>query len=151
VTDEEERYTFSSLMTSLIGSETKLRELYETTTEATDDAKLKAILVEFGKNCSKRLEMMQRARRESVVEMMLQPITGLKLGELASKIDKTFENKSVGGLERLIALEETLSELYARASPGTMEISADTGQLLISLSHESMERKHELERYLHPA
>jgi hypothetical protein len=151
VTDDEERYTFSSLMTSLIGSETKLRELYETTTEATDDAKLKATLVEFGKNCSKRLEMMQRARRESVVEMMLQPITGLKLGELTSKIDKTFENTSLGGLERLIALEETVSELYARASPGTMEISADTGQLLIALSRESIERKHELERYLHPA
>jgi hypothetical protein len=150
VTDEEERYTFSSLMTSLIGSETKLRELYETTREATDDAKLKVTLVEFGKNCSKRLEMMQRARRESVVEMLLQPITGLKLGELTSKIDKTFENTSGGGVERLIALEETVSELYARASPGTMGISADTGQLLMTLSRESMERKHELERYLHP-
>jgi hypothetical protein len=151
VTDEEERYTFTILMTSLIGSETKLRELYETTIGATDDAKLKAVLVEFSKNCLKRLEMMQRARRESVVEMMLQPITGLKLAELAAKIDKTFENTSVGGLERLIALEETVSELYARASPGTMQISADTGQLLMTLSRESMERKDELERYLHTA
>jgi hypothetical protein len=148
VTDEEERYTFSSLMTSLIGSETRLRGLYEATIEATDDAKLKVILAEFSKGCSKRLEMMQKARRESVVEMMLHPITGLKLRELASEIDKTSENTRIGGVGRLITLEEAVSELYARASPGIMEISADTGQLLQALSRDSMERKHRLERCL---
>ena len=151
MTHEEERYTFSSLMTLLISSETKLKELYETVTEATGDTKLKSILSEFGKNGSKRLEMMQKARRESVVEMMLQPITGLKLAELGSKIQGAIEDTSVSELQKLIILEDTVSELYARASPGTMQISADTGQLLMVLSRESMERKHELERYVGPS
>jgi len=137
-------------MTLLIGSETKLRELYETAAEATGDANLKSLLFKFGKNASKRLEMMQKARRESVVEMMLQPITGLKLAELGSKIEGTIEDARVGELQKLIILEDTVSDLYAKASPGTMQISADTGQLLMILSRESIERKHELERYVRP-
>ena len=44
-------------------------------------------------------------------------------------------------------LELAVSELCARTSPRIMQTSPDTGELLLDLSRESVERRHELERY----
>lgn len=145
---DEERYTFSSLMTLLIETEGKLGELYETMVKTTDEPKLKSLLSDYHKNSLKRMEMMRRARVESVVEITLQSITSLKLTEPMAKIHAAIEGESLSGLEKAITLERAVSELYGMVSPKIMQTSADTGELLVALSRESMERLHELEHYV---
>lgn len=145
--DDEERYTFSSLMTSLIESENRLKQLYEATAQATERPELKSLLTDFAKSSVKRIEMMRRARVESVVEIALEPITGLRLSELLATIDGTIQNERASVIQKLMTLERTISDLYARASPKVVRISADAGELLSMLSRESTGRLRYLDRY----
>jgi hypothetical protein len=145
--DDEERYTFSSLMTSLIESENRLKQLYEATAHATEQPELKSLLTDFAKSSEKRLEMMRRARVESVVEIALEPITGLRLSELLATIDGTIQNERASIIQRLMTLERTISDLYARTSPKVVRISADAAELLSMLSRESTGRLRYLDRY----
>lgn len=147
---DEERYTFGSLMSQLSEAESKLKQLYETLAKETGDPKLKSLLSDHDRNCSKRMEMMRRTRVESVVEFMLEPITGLKLAEPIAAIKTAIENQALSGLEKAVTVERVISELYATASPKIMSTSADTGELLARLSRESMERVHDLEQYVKP-
>ena len=147
---DEERYTFSSLMSLLSEAESKLKQLYETLTKETSEPKLKSLLSDYDTNSSRRMEMMRRTRVESVVEFMLEPITGLKLSEPIAAIKTTIENQAASGLEKVVAVERIISGLYATASPKIMATSADAGELLARLSRESMERVHELEPYIKP-
>ncbi|MGA2240140.1 MAG: hypothetical protein ABSG74_13115, partial [Candidatus Bathyarchaeia archaeon] len=131
-------------------AESKLKQLYETLTKETSEPKLKSLLSDYDTNSSRRMEMMRRTRVESVVEFMLEPITGLKLSEPIAAIKTTIENQAASGLEKAATVERIISELYATASPKIMATSADAGELLARLSRESMERVHELEPYIKP-
>ena len=148
---DEERYNFSSLMSLLSEAEGKLKQLYETLTKETSEPKLKSLLSDYDRSSSKRLEMMRRTRVESVVEFMLEPITGLKLAEPISAIKTTIEKQSLSGLEKAVTVERIISELYAAASPKIMPTSSDAGELLARLSRESIERVHELEEHIRPS
>jgi hypothetical protein len=148
---DEERYNFSSLMSLLSEAEGKLKQLYETLTKETSEPKLKSLLSDHDRSSSKRLEMMRRTRVESVVEFMLEPITGLKLAEPISAIKTTIEKQSLSGLEKAVTVERIISELYAAASPKIMPTSSDAGELLARLSRESIERVHELEEHVKPS
>jgi hypothetical protein len=145
---DEERYTFSSLMSLLSEAESKLNQLYESLAKETHEPKLKSLLSDYDRNNSRRMEMMRRTRVESVVEFMLEPMTGLKLSKLIAAIKTATENQSLSGLEKALAVERIISELYGRASAKIMPTSADAGELLARLSRESLERVHELEQYV---
>jgi hypothetical protein len=144
---DPDRYTFSFLMSLLIENESKLKELYERTGKEVSQERLKSLLADSSKNSAKSMNLMQRARVERVVEMTLEPITGLKLADLITTINRTIEDGNLSNLEKAMRLELAVSELYARASPRIMQTSSDTGELLLELSRESVERRHELERY----
>jgi hypothetical protein len=144
---DEERYTFSSLMTSLIEVEGKLGQLYEAIKKETDDPNLKALLTGYERNSLRGIESMRRARIESVVEIMLEPITNLKLAEPIARINASIAGRTASNLEKAIAVGKLVCELYAMASPKVMNTSADAGELLLTLSRESIERVHELEQY----
>jgi hypothetical protein len=145
---DEETYTFGSLMSQLSEAEGKLKLLYETLAKEIDEPRLKSLLSDYKRNSSRRMEMMRRTRVESVVEFMLEPITGLKLSEPIAAMKTAIKNQSLSSLEKAVTVERIVSDLYGRASPKIMPISADAGELLARLSHESMERVHELEQYV---
>ena len=145
---DEERYTFSSLMGLLNEAESKLKQLYETLAKETDEPKLKSLLTDYVRNSSRRMEMMRRTRVESIVEFMLEPITGVKLSEPIAAIKAAIEKQSLSSLEKAVTVEGIISELYGRASPKIMPTSSDAGELLARLSRESIERVHELEHYI---
>lgn len=147
----EERYTFGSLMSLLTESERKLKEVYEAAAKTSNDPQLKALLSDFGRNSSKRIERIRTARIETVVEMTLESITGLRLTEPLTRINATIENGQMSNLEKLLTLERAISELYSRTSPKVKQISAETGELLTALCDESTARVLELEHYLKPA
>jgi hypothetical protein len=143
---DEERYTFSSLMSLLGEAEGKLKLLYETLAKEADEPKLRSLLSDYDRNSSRRMEMMRRARVESIVEFMLEPITGLKLSEPIAAIKTAVEDQSLSRFEKAVTVERIISDLYGRASAKIMPTSADAGELLARLSRESMERVHELEQ-----
>ncbi|GEM_PF-7060245 len=144
---DEERYTFSSLMTSLIEIEGKLKQLYEAIEKETSNPKLKTTIADYGRNSLRGIESMRRARNESVVEFMLEPITDLRLAEPIARINASIDSKTTGNLEKAIVVGKLVSEVYAMASPKAMNTSGDAGDLLLTLSRESADRVHELEQY----
>lgn len=141
------RYTFSSLMSLLIQTEGKLREFYERIGKETSEEKLKAFFTQLTKYSLRRINVMQKARVERVMELTLEPITDLNLTDLIATFKHALQDENMRPLERASRLEKTISELYARASPRIMQASPDTGELLLELSRESLERQHELEQY----
>ena len=143
-----ERYTFSSLMSLLIESERKLKGLYEETLRETDEEKLKLFISETCKQNSKRVELMQKARIERVVEMTLEPITDLELTDLITRITNIVESRNVSNVQKTMRMEKTISELYVKVAPKIMGISSDTGDLILALSHESNDRQKILEQYV---
>ena len=144
----DERYTFSSLMSLFIEIEDKLRQVYEAMVNEIDEPRLKSLVSDYDRICMKRMDRMRKVRTESVVEFMLEPITDLRLGEPVARITAAVQNTSLGKLEKAIALERAIYELYAVASPRIMRTSADAGELLATLSRESAERLLELEQYV---
>jgi hypothetical protein len=143
---DEERYTFSSLMTMLSEAESELKRLHEIAEREISEPHLRSLMSEYTRKDSIRMEMMRRTRVESVVEIMLEPITSLKLTEPIAAIKTAIENQSLGTLEKVVTVEKAISEIYSNASPKIMPASADAGELLARLSRESAERVHELER-----
>jgi hypothetical protein len=133
-------------MSLLSEAESKLKQLYETLAKEADEPKLRSLLSDYDRDSSRRMEMMRRARVESVVEFMLEPITGLMLSEPIAAIKTAIENQSLSSLEKAVTVERIISDLYRRASAKIMPTSADAGELLARLSRESMERVHELEQ-----
>ena len=127
---DEERYNFSSLMRLFSEAEGKLKQLYETLTKETIEPKLKSLLSDCDRNSSKRMEMMRRTRVESVVEFMLEPITGLKLAEPISAIKTTIEKQSLSGIEKAVTVERIIAEIYAAASPKIMSNPASARSLM---------------------
>ena len=138
---EEERYTFSSIMTLLIESEDNLRRLYEAAAKDTNRDELRLLLSNYGKSSSRRIEMMRRARNETVMEITLEPITDLKLIEPLARIKDTIQDKQLSNLEKAITIETIVAETYAKVSPKVMQMSTETSELLMALSRESNERR----------
>ena len=142
------RYTFSSLMSLLIQTEGKMKEFYERTDKEISQEETRAHFKQCARNSSRRIDLMQKARVERVMEMTLEPITDLNLTDLITRFTDILQDRNIRPLEKAVSLEKTISELYARTYPRIMQTSPDTGELLIELSHESLERQKELERYV---
>jgi len=138
---DDERYTFSSLMTLLIECERKLQQHYQKASTTMHNLELTSLLAEYAKEISQSIELMQKARVETVVEMALEPITDLKLAETVRSIDGEIE---VGYVQELVIIERTVSQLYLQASPKVANMSAEASELLKRLSRDSVERAHKL-------
>ena len=145
ISSDEERYTFSSLMSLLIECERKLQQYYEKVSITTVNPQVASMLADYAKKTSQNVELMQKARVETIVEMALEPITDLKLAELVKSISSGLEVGKAGYVQGLVTIEGAVSQLYSQASPKVANMSAETSELLMRLSRESVERVHELE------
>lgn len=145
---DDERYTFSSLMTLLIECEEKLEHYYQLASTRMDDPQLGTLLTDYSKEISRSVQSMRRTRIETVVEMALEPITDLKLAQSVRSIDGAIEVGKAGYLHGLMTMEGAVSQLYLQASPKIANISAEASELLMKLSRDSLERVHKLEQAL---
>ncbi|MGA2239885.1 MAG: hypothetical protein ABSG74_11800 [Candidatus Bathyarchaeia archaeon] len=59
--------------------------------------------------------MIRRARIDSIVEMALESIAGMKLTGLSARDNITVQNGHVGAIEKLIALERTIIRAICRS------------------------------------
>jgi len=141
------RYTFSSLMSLLIQTEAKMKEFYARVGKEIGEEETRLYFEQLAKYSSRRIDLMQKARVERVMEMTLEPITDLNLTDLITRFNDIIQDRNIRPLEKAARLEKTVSEVYTRTSPKIMQTSPDAGELLLELSHESLERKNQLEKY----
>lgn len=121
-----------------------MTDFYRAVAEKTQSDRLKKVFFTFEEANLKRRDSLIRARREMVVEMSLEPITGLKLGEYGLHVRRTIGDENLDDLQKAIALETVAGDIYARASAKISSISADAGELLNRLCEESSERRRTL-------
>jgi len=143
---ERERYTFSALISLLIQCENKLETFYQGEAEKTKSAKLKPLFKDFSEKNKEHKDKMEKTRRETLVEMALEPITGLNLNEHLAQIDSIIKKHNMDSVEKTIVLEEIMQKLYSEASSKVINASAETGELLRKLSEESVDRRLMMER-----
>jgi hypothetical protein len=120
-------------------------EFYKVAAEETAQANLKSLFHSFSEKNREHKDRMERARRETVIEMALEPLTGLKLNEHLAQIDAIVNRDNMNSVEKAIALERIMQKIYNQASLKVMNRSADTGDLLSRLCQESMDRESMLE------
>jgi predicted transcriptional regulator len=126
-------------MSVLIDSQSKLKRFYDEAAEKTNQLKLKSHLLETSNIVLKQTDMMRRARMQSVVEIALEPIDGLKLNDVLERL-LVAERNEADHLDKVAVYEKALSQLYARCSSLIEQMSADTSRLLLELSQECVER-----------
>ena len=91
--------TFGAIMTHAVNLDAGLHEYYQT---VGDDAR--------AKDADKRRRTMERIRRETVLEITLEPIDGLDEADYALNLDDT----SAAGQQ---AVEATAARFYAEVAP----------------------------------
>jgi len=141
---EGDRYTFAALISLLMQFENKLIGFYEATAKKTEQTKLKSLLNSYSERNREHRDKMEKAQRETVIEMALEPIMGLRLNERLAQIDTTIKDEKMDSVEKAIMLEKIMQKLYAEASSKVMNISAELSELLRQLSQESANRETEL-------
>jgi hypothetical protein len=138
---EEDRYTFAGFISLLMQCEDKLSEFYEASAQRAENMKLKSLFHNLSKENLEQKAKMEKARRETVIEMALEPMAGLRLKERLDQIDAITKGNNMGSIEKAIALEKTLQSLYKEASFKIMNLSAETAELLTRFSEKSTERE----------
>jgi len=141
---EGDRHNFAALISLLMQFENKLIGFYEATAKKTKQTKLKSLLNSYSERNREHRDKMEKAQRETVIEMALEPIMGLRLNERLAQIDTTIKDEKMDSVEKAIMLEKMMQKLYAEASSKVMNISAELSELLRQLSQESVNREAEL-------
>ena len=121
--------------------ESDLANFYKIAAERAKQTNLRELFYKSFKRNSGRRDALAKARRETITEMTLEPIVGLKLKEYALQIDRIVKDEKVDYLKRAITLEKIIYELYNKISAKVTYISADVSQILNRFSQESVDRK----------
>ena len=138
------KYTFSHVMSSLVELESKLTEFYREAAKRTHQNELRDTFSSFSEKSSTRRDALERVRRESVVEMALEPITDLDLQTRSRQIDTVLRDGGMSDLQKAIALESVVQDVYSETSTKVIYTSADASILLDRLSQESLKRRNSL-------
>jgi hypothetical protein len=102
--------------------------------EKTTRSDLKNILLSFIEDSLKREELLNKARRETVIEMSLEPITGIRLTEYLTNVVNLIDNNSINDLNKLIEIVDLMYELYNNISKRVIYASVEASMLLENFS-----------------
>jgi len=144
--ESDSRYTFSQVMNILGELETELAEFYRATAQRSICDDLKRAFLSYYEQTVRHLSTLKKMRYETVTEMTLEPITGLKLCHIGTEVDCLLEDKVLPDLEKALRLEAVMQNLYRDVAQRIMYISPDVGDLLEKSSRESSKRIGELNR-----
>jgi rubrerythrin len=143
---EEDRYTFSMVMNFLIELEDKIANFYKEAAERVRQDGLKELFLSFNRRNLERRDTIDRVKRETVLEMTLEPITGLRLENYIQRIDDIIRNeKAADPIDKSLRMEEIVYRLYNEVSVKVMYMSAGTSEMLKTLSKENANRRNKLE------
>jgi len=136
----EDRYTFSQVMSSLIELESMIAEFYRASVERSQASSSKEIFLTFEKANQQQMSSLDKVRRETVIEMSLEPIMGLALEEHRLHVRRLIEDKNLGDPQKAMALEDIMQGIYREASRKLEYVSAEAFDLLNKFSLESSRR-----------
>ncbi len=135
-----ESYTFSALMRQVMEFEKILGEISGKMAEKFPGKKT---LRELSEDSRKNVESLEKLVRETVVEMTLEPITGIDLAELTEKFGEMNDGTEP---EKIIEACNSLSELYAEISSKVKQMSAETSMYLKKINRKRKRMIQQLER-----
>lgn len=134
----EKRYTLSQLTGILVSFEEELGRLYGELIESVSEGSLRDVLGTLMESHKERAEMLRKTSKETVVEMALEPITGLDLERRIEEIKSRLRKETP--LTSVQSLEEELETLYREVSSKVSRVSGDVAMLLRQFAKDS-ERK----------
>jgi len=144
---EAEKYTFTAVMTFLVKLEERLAEFYSRLASEVDSQELAELLSNFAEKNREWRDTLDRVRRETVLEMTLEPIMGLQLKRFEDEINSIIDS-SLGPVEKAVQLEQKLQELYKKASAKVLHSSADASIVLDRLVRECRKRREKLSKFM---
>ncbi|MFQ5761657.1 MAG: hypothetical protein ACE5PO_01360 [Candidatus Bathyarchaeia archaeon] len=132
-----EKYTYSSLVSTLLRCEDKLSEFYNTLASQAEREDHRTHFTTLQQKCVERKNAMERIRRETIVELALESISGINLSSFLSGIDRISQSTNKNYLEKAEAAERLTQEVYNQTSAKVASISAEMSDLLSRLARES--------------
>jgi hypothetical protein len=112
----EDRYTFSQLVSALIELESGIAEMYRAASERSQPGTLRELFLSFSRANMEHIKFLTKARRETVIEMLLEPITGLGLEEQVLRAKQMIADQNLDDRNKAIQLEQTVQDLYNKTS-----------------------------------
>jgi ElaB/YqjD/DUF883 family membrane-anchored ribosome-binding protein len=135
----EERYTFSSLLSKLIEIQDKLEDFYKTSAKHSNKELAKFFSL-FLKECEEIKNEIEKAKRESVIEFALEPISGLKINDFLKRFEEVILDKEINNHRKAEIIEEEIAKLFSETSKRISHMSAEVSQLLMSASKKAKKR-----------
>ena len=129
-----EKYTLSSLLNKMKDVETTFSSfLYDISSSLENDDPLKQIIQELISTSNKRLKDIEWVK-SFVVEMTLEPITGLNINEYLSKMNKIVNDGSIEVHKKFELLLKTQLNLYDKVAKAVEYISIEAANLFREFS-----------------
>jgi len=126
--------------------ETELAEFYRAAAQRSICDDLKRAFLSYHEQKVRHLSSLKKMRYETVIEMMLEPIAGLRLCHIGTEVDCLLEDKVLPDLEKALRLEAAVQNLYRDVAQRIVYVSPDVGDLLEKSVRESSKRIGELNR-----
>jgi rubrerythrin len=130
--------TFGSVLTFAINLEDTARTFYEGLSKRDKHHLSNEILKELAEGNRKRRELLERTRRESVVEMILERISGLNRAEYSA--DASYAPDEANNLKVAIELERRMGRFYSDSANKT-KFLPEVSRTLEKLARNSAERE----------
>jgi len=138
LTSNSELNTFGSVLTFAINLEDNARTFYEGLSKRDKHHLSNEILKELAEGNGKRRELLERTRRESVVEMILERISGLNRAEYSA--DASYAPDETNNLKVAIELERRMGRFYSDSANKT-KFLPEVSRTLEKLARNSAERE----------
>jgi rubrerythrin len=132
--------TFGSVLTFAINLEDTARTFYENLSKMEEHSFPNELLKELIEGNRKRRELLERTRRESVVEMVLERISGLDRAEYLVDISYAPDKIKATPLEVAIELERRIGRFYSDSANKT-KFLPEVSRTLERLARNSGERE----------
>jgi len=143
----EEKYTFSSLISCILNIENQAAQFYREIAGRLENRELSIFLLSLSESYMRNAELIDKRRRETVVEMALEPISGLNISSYIARINSIISSGEMRDIDKAIELSRIIEELYFKASSKIASISPDTSELLSRLSRRKSSERRRLEEF----
>lgn len=128
---DNERFTLSSLLSSLIEVEKKLSEFYQDALMRNkgEDSTYYFQLHEEHEQTEKAIEQVKRG---TIIEFALEPISGIEVRNSLKTIEETISNQMIDDRKKASIIEEATAKLFEEASTKVAHMSAEASMLLLN-------------------
>jgi len=140
LTPNSELNTFGSVLTFAVHLEDTARTFYEGLSGRVAHPFSQDLLKELAEGNRKRRELLERTRRENVVEMILERISGLDRGEYDIELSNAPDKDDASNAKVAVELEERMRMFYTESANKTRFLP-EVSRTLDKLARNSAERE----------